>query len=801
MIRVNNRLAFAAEPSVTLGEPTGELTLKIQHGKNCSREVRVTSSKCSIGSAAGCTIELCEPGVQPVHCVILRGAGKTVVRRWAPNAWLNGQHFVDAELNSGDELRIAGVTIQVFFASETFFAGRPQSTPRGASRATDTREFDDAATLSTLVMRLQEAESRVQQLQAAVAQHRNDAATIVRQIKRVERLIRSDSARKFQKVLDGLHQEKKELEQRLAALELQHQEQRSAWQLELDCVAAELARQTERNKLEEQKCRTQAERIAELESNATPTQADQAADQTRRLAKAKKQLGRHRAALNSIRAEMDEQQERHLAQSKAFEESLSRTQTDLQEARDQLQSKQEEVLSQQQAQEELRTAYAERISHLEAALQQNVEQHDRLSVQLEVQRAAEQEAMRDRDQQITNLEKELRQRDHKCAQLADQLEQARQAARQSGELERQLAQLETDLQRSVDEKAALQGELDRLRVEELPGLQQQISQLTEELQATRDESSQLQAEMAAAEQRSSDAELAHQDEITALVEQLNQSRATARELEASLESLDVERAQLTQQIVQLEQGNLQQLQTDSQQSVDEQAALQGELDRLRGEELPELQQQIVQLTEELRVTRNETSQLQAELEAAEQRSSDAEVAHRDEFTALVEQLTQSKAAASEFQASLETLDAERARLMQQVSELEGALSERAEACEQLQASLASADAGESSQLTELSTRIAELESQLQQQLELRQSLQAELQSLQSDQLDPHDDRLEELQRVLDTCQQEREALREELSQYQASAASQSTEQQQRQAALMEERGQLAARLCHPGSRM
>ncbi len=722
MIRVNNQLAFAAEPSVTLGEPSGELTLSITHGNNCSRQVRVTSSKCSIGASAGCTIELREPGVQPVHCVILRGAGKTVVRRWAPNAWLNGQHFVDAVLNSGDELRIAGVSIRVFFESETPSMVRPASA--AIPFPAPARQCGESTTLSQLVQRLQEAEFRVQQLRTEVAQNHQNSAVIGEQIKRVERLLRSDSAKKFQKVLDRLHQEKGELERRLAALELRHREERCAWQLELDRVAAELARQAEKYKLEEQKCRSQATRIAELEARSPSVQKGR---HLRQLAKARKQLADHQTALTRVRSQLDLQRKSHFDQAQSLEEALNRTRQELEQAREELQSKQHEVLTQQETQEELKakldlqqktqldqaqaleeklhrteqvleqsreelrskqqevlrqqetqdelkSAYANQIAHLEEALQQNIEKYDHLSVQLEVQRAAEQEAIYARDLQIADLERELRQRDQKCDQLADELEQVRAAAQQSGELQAKVDQLEQELQRTSDEKVAFECELERLRAEELPGLQQQIVKLTETLEVTREEHRRIQAEVA----------------------------ATAT-------------------------------------------------------------------------------------------TSDTPNAFADEIAGLAQQLDQSQIAARDFEAQLKGLNEERTRLMQQITELESKLSERTDACDRLQAALDRVEAAKSADETALAARVTELEAQLAQQSEQREVLQSQLLCLQTNQDESRDARILELQQVLEACQQDRESLREELSHYQATAASHAADDQQRQAALMEERNSLAER--------
>ena len=52
-------------------------------------------------------------GVQPLHCLILRGRDATVVRRWGPDTRLNGQAFSDARLSPGDRLTIGPIELEV----------------------------------------------------------------------------------------------------------------------------------------------------------------------------------------------------------------------------------------------------------------------------------------------------------------------------------------------------------------------------------------------------------------------------------------------------------------------------------------------------------------------------------------------------------------------------------------------------------------------------------------------------------------------------------------------------------------
>jgi hypothetical protein len=75
--------------------------------------ITLTAAKCSIGSGRMRTLRLRRHGVRRMHCLILRGARGTVVRRWSPDTRLNGQSFTDAPLCLGDRLTLGPVELEV----------------------------------------------------------------------------------------------------------------------------------------------------------------------------------------------------------------------------------------------------------------------------------------------------------------------------------------------------------------------------------------------------------------------------------------------------------------------------------------------------------------------------------------------------------------------------------------------------------------------------------------------------------------------------------------------------------------
>lgn len=104
-----------------LGNRQGDFVLRINAGPQAGRTIRLSSAKCTIGSAANCTLRLRGKGIEPVHCVVLHGARQTIVRRWASDTFINDHRFEDETLRAGDRLAIGALEFQI-----VALPGRPQ---------------------------------------------------------------------------------------------------------------------------------------------------------------------------------------------------------------------------------------------------------------------------------------------------------------------------------------------------------------------------------------------------------------------------------------------------------------------------------------------------------------------------------------------------------------------------------------------------------------------------------------------------------------------------------------------------
>jgi hypothetical protein len=105
--------AFPTGPSATLGDSSTTLALRIVGGQRDGHVVTVDEPKCTIGSSPECSLQLADPDVQSLHCLILRGRNGVAVRRWSSSTLLNGKLFADAKLFSGDRLTVGPLQLEV----------------------------------------------------------------------------------------------------------------------------------------------------------------------------------------------------------------------------------------------------------------------------------------------------------------------------------------------------------------------------------------------------------------------------------------------------------------------------------------------------------------------------------------------------------------------------------------------------------------------------------------------------------------------------------------------------------------
>ena len=100
-------------PPPALETASGDLVLRVRGSTRDGEVLRLKSAKCTIGSGPRSTLRLRARSVRSTHCLIVRGCGGTVIRRWSADTRLNGRDFTDAELAEGDRLGIGSIELEV----------------------------------------------------------------------------------------------------------------------------------------------------------------------------------------------------------------------------------------------------------------------------------------------------------------------------------------------------------------------------------------------------------------------------------------------------------------------------------------------------------------------------------------------------------------------------------------------------------------------------------------------------------------------------------------------------------------
>lgn len=304
-----------------------ELVLRICGSPRHGQVIRLGTAKCTVGSGPNCTLRLLAKGVQPLHCLIVRGAAATVVRCWGPDTRLNGRQFHDAPLSPGDRLSVGPIDFEVLPA---LVSDRPHDLAGDGQSAHD----------PTAQRIYRQAQRLARVVKASRSQNRARVRRLTREIRAQRKRLSEFNHSAFQPEAaadaaidrEQLARNRLELELRRDALEETHRR----WLEEQAQAEADLRRQAE----ELQALRTQLEarsRSRDEQREAADRQAVQCAEQ----------VAAERAELQAERAELQAERAKLQAERKALAEEQSRWETERTEIEQQLHARREELAARQ----------------------------------------------------------------------------------------------------------------------------------------------------------------------------------------------------------------------------------------------------------------------------------------------------------------------------------------------------------------------------------------------------------------------------------------------------------------------
>jgi hypothetical protein len=208
---VDAPLAGRSAGAALSGPPAGNLALRVCGTEYNGRVVRLTAPKCTIGSSESCTLRIHALGVAPVHCLIVRGATGTAVRRWSRSTRLNGGVFFDSPLHVGDRLGVGPLEFEVV---EDALVTSPTPAEADEPAATHSSGAPDEA-------QRQEWEQRVAELQAELAAARQALESERNELQAALDVLRVDLSTKDSELAaarQALESERNELQAALEAL-------------------------------------------------------------------------------------------------------------------------------------------------------------------------------------------------------------------------------------------------------------------------------------------------------------------------------------------------------------------------------------------------------------------------------------------------------------------------------------------------------------------------------------------------------------------------------------------------------
>lgn len=468
-----------------LGTRSRELVLRVCGGPRDGHVVRLASTKCAVGSAENCTLRLRGAGLQPLHCLILRGAQQTVIRSWSRDTRLNGRAFDDATLAAGDRLSVGPLEFDVLetgsetdgveqtadrlVASGTMGDLVPQTAPPavdGGATLAEANRAEIARWRAELETEQAAFETRMQEQIAAFETQRatwesnNLEARCQRDAEQ-----REEQRRQVESQLAEIATARADLD-RQAEDAASQQQRANDFQQRLEQERADL--QFRREEIDGQRQAQEALR-AELDVQRSALESERSAAATDRA-----KLAREQEEFETRRKELNDS----VARVEAERQELEARRTDFDRQANELEQARQQFLEQQQDRQgvdqidELRAQYDADKLRLEselASLAERLSAAEQLADALRTEKetyeqkfSSAEEQLTEREQQLASHREQLGQNDERLALFEQQAgEQTQRHAELSDELaerDRRLAESAAELQALRDQLAEAQAQ-------------------------------------------------------------------------------------------------------------------------------------------------------------------------------------------------------------------------------------------------------------------------------------------------------------------------------------------------------
>ena len=139
------------------------------------RRLRLTGNRYTFGSADGCSIQLNDPSLRPMHAVLIRDANRILVRAYSVPLELNDTRTTEASIQAGDVIRLGA------YSFELLPTAAPKSDRSYPSSLAASRSTHDDPTLWREQLRREVAQWRARQAECDRREGRcDDRETVLR---------------------------------------------------------------------------------------------------------------------------------------------------------------------------------------------------------------------------------------------------------------------------------------------------------------------------------------------------------------------------------------------------------------------------------------------------------------------------------------------------------------------------------------------------------------------------------------------------------------------------------------------
>ena len=155
--------SLAASGTSLLSKPTEieAMEFRVITAGSPTRRLRLTGNRYTFGSAHGCSIQLGDRSLRPMHAVLIRDASQILVRAYSIPIEINNVRTTEAKLSVGDVMRLGNYQFELLGSTKTSTQSISSDRFQNRSVTTSIASFDDRSASARDVASLGQLDSTI----------------------------------------------------------------------------------------------------------------------------------------------------------------------------------------------------------------------------------------------------------------------------------------------------------------------------------------------------------------------------------------------------------------------------------------------------------------------------------------------------------------------------------------------------------------------------------------------------------------------------------------------------------------